>query len=74
MTKEAWEHRGVPFSIEDKGDGKWGWKLHPYLVVPKMRSIISGEASGTLQDAIATAEAAIDGELGKPNPFNSEKL
>jgi hypothetical protein len=70
-VKEAWEHRGVPYSLNQEGDDKWVWKLHPYLVANGMssvRPIISGEVSGTLEDAKVAAEAAIDRELAKSNP------
>jgi hypothetical protein len=61
-------YRGIAYSISDKGAGKWEWKLHPKVEPNIFREIRSGEVSGTQDDAIRGAEAAIDEMLdGKSN-------
>ncbi|MGD0109643.1 MAG: hypothetical protein ABSC06_37305 [Rhodopila sp.] len=54
-------HRDVGYSISDLGNGKWQWKLHPKLKPgSEVASIISGEISGTHDEAVVAAKAAID--------------
>ena len=60
------KYRGIQYSVSNNGNGKWGWKLHLTLKHNvDMSPVISGEVSGTQDDAIAAAEAAIDKELGE---------
>jgi len=53
-------HRGIAYSVADNRNGTWRWKLHPKLVPNTSTLLISGEVSGTQNDAITAAEAAID--------------
>jgi hypothetical protein len=58
-------YRGIGYSLSDKRNSNWAWKLHPVKVADVLSQTVSGEVSGTLGDAIAAAQSAIDKELSR---------
>lgn len=58
------KYRGIEYSVSDRGNGKWVWKLHRKLVAGAVQPIISGAVRGGQDEAISAAKAAIDKELG----------
>ncbi len=58
-------YRGVAYSVSKQEDGHWKWTLHPRIVPNTSGPITQGLVSGTQDDAIAAAEAAIDAELAR---------
>jgi hypothetical protein len=59
------EYRKIGYSITDLGNGKWQWKLHPKKEADAMTPIISGEISGTHDEAVAAAKKEIDTLIGQ---------
>jgi hypothetical protein len=52
-------HRGCRFSISELDSAKWRWTLHPELHNHATEALY-GEVSGTREDAIKAAKAAIE--------------
>jgi hypothetical protein len=52
-------HRGCRFSISELDSAKWRWTLHPELR-DQTTEALYGEVSGTREDAIKAAKAAIE--------------
>ncbi len=59
------KHRGIAYSVSDKGNGRWGWNLHPEEESHIVLQVISGEVYGQQADAIWAAEVAIDREMAR---------
>jgi hypothetical protein len=57
------EHRGVGYSLTDLGNGAWRWATHTSTLGHPSSVIESGEVSGTHDDAMRAAKAAIDRRL-----------
>jgi hypothetical protein len=56
-------HRGCRFSISELGGANWRWTLHPQDQADATKSNLYGEASGTREDAIQAAKAAIERQM-----------
>jgi hypothetical protein len=66
QLNEGTFHRGIGYSINYLGDGKWRWKLHPDLKFgSEATPIICGEISGTRDEAATEAKKAIDTHFGQ---------
>ena len=53
-------YQGIEYSVSNIGGDRWRWTLHPKLESGVAGRIESGEVSGTQDDAIEAAKAAID--------------
>jgi len=56
-------HRGCRFSISELENAKWRWTLHPEEQANVIKSKLYGEVSGTRDDAIRAAKAAIERQM-----------
>lgn len=56
-------YREIGYSVTALGNGRWQWKLYPKKVPDVLRTVVSGEISGTFDDAVVAAKAAIDALL-----------
>lgn len=57
------EHRGVGYSLTDIGNGAWCWAVHSSTLGRPSSVVESGKLSGTHDDAVSAAKAAIDRQL-----------
>jgi hypothetical protein len=56
-------HRGCRFSISELDSAGWRWTLHPESQAGAKAVLIYGEVSGTREDAIKAAHAAIERQM-----------
>jgi len=58
-------HRGCRFTISELDDkANWRWTLHPQNQADAEKMTLYGEVSGTREDAIKAAQAAIERQMG----------
>jgi hypothetical protein len=59
-TSNTATYHGCSFSVTELENGKWRWTLHPEDRDHALKAKLYGTVSGTQDDAIKAAHAAID--------------